>query len=64
MGLGLKGINTSKKYHGERRGKKRKEREGDEEKKKKKKENYGFSTFRFEWSLSFEGGFPKVLKDV
>ena len=43
--------------------KKRKEREGGGEKKKRKK-NDALSTFGFEWSLSFEGGFPKVLKEV
>ena len=37
---------------------------GEEEKKEKKRENDGFSTSRFEWSLSFEGEFPKVLKEV
>ena len=47
----------------EKGGEKRKEREGDEEK-KKRKENDGFSTSGLEWSFPFEGGFPKVLKEV
>ena len=35
------------------------------EKRRRKKEKEGrFSTFGFEWSLSFEGRFPKVLKEV
>ena len=48
----------------EKGGEKRKEREGEGRKEKKRKENDGLSTYGFEWSLSFEGGFPKVLKEV
>ena len=62
-GLKVKGDKYKQKNRGERRGKQRKEREGDEDK-KKRKENDGFSTSGFEWSLSFEGEFPKVLKEV
>ena len=62
VGSGLKGRNTSKKTMG-KGGEKRKEIERGEEK-KKRKENDGFSTSGFEWSLSFEGGFPKVLKEL
>ena len=63
-GVGSKGLkrkNTSKKPW-RREGRKEKREKGRGV--KKRKENDGFSTYWFEWSLSFEGGFPKVLKEV
>ena len=44
------------------RGEEKKKNE-EEKKKEKKRKKEGFSRFRWECSLSFEGGFHKVLRE-